>query len=118
MANEFLPNPIGFIVTNEGTLDNSVTAKFEKIVTIENKLILNDSHYFVEIDDPETKTVFLPKSEPRKAINFIIRKNFIGELIIQPYGDDTIENKSSITLKAPDQIIKLINNTINMWLIL
>jgi hypothetical protein len=130
MDNENLPNPNGFSVfnsintnafslnNNSFKFNNSIVYKFERISTGENTLKLDDTHYFIEINNPNTKTILLPKIESLKAIHYIIRKKFDGELNIIPSDGETIENKTSIILRAPDQIIKLINDTLNMWIIL
>jgi hypothetical protein len=130
MDTEILPNPNGFsvfngintnafsLINNSFKFNNSIVYKFERISTGENPLKLDDTHYFIEVNNSDTKTILLPKIESLKAINYIIRKKFEGELDILPSDGETIENKTSITLRASDQIIKLINDTLNMWIIL
>jgi hypothetical protein len=131
MSKENLPIPNGFstvfniidtsafsIINNSVKFNNSIVYKFERISTGENPFKLDDTHYFIEIDNPDTKTILLPKIKLLPAIQYIIRKKFDGELIILPSYEETIENRASITLRSRDQIIKLINDTLNTWIIL
>ena len=121
MSDIKLPSPSGFQI-HDGIIDVSHTHnsfKFERISSGINPLYLNNTHYFIEIDNPDTKTVILPAIDLLPAIQYIIRKKFIGELTIIPNTiNSTIENKTSIILRSPDQIIKLFNDTLNTWIIL
>ena len=99
--------------------NGSIGFKYNAITNHSGALYLDSSYYFIEIFDPNTNPIILPKCNITLGGSYIIsncREN--TPLIVNTNDADTIDGSQTISLEVKNQRITVISNGLTEWIII